>query len=163
MTDGPGRRPGTGDPQAEAVLAACRILVAVAARSISAVEEEADLLQVRALVVIASRGPVSLGELAQAAGLHLTRASRLCDRMVQAGLITRAVDPANRRQVILSLTFAGQQVVETVMQRRWAAIEPVLARMTEKQRRDLVAALAAFAEAAEEVSERDLWAMGWTT
>ena len=65
--------------------------------------------------------------------------------------------------MILSLTFAGQQVVETVMQRRWAAIEPVLARMTEKQRRDLVAALAAFAEAAEEVSERDLWAMGWTT
>ena len=145
------------------MLAACRILVAVAARSIAAVEEEADLLQVRALVVIASRGPVSLGELAQAAGLHLTRTSRLCDRMVHAGLITRAVDPANRRQVILSLTFAGQQVVETVMQRRWAAIEPVLARMTERQRRDLVAALAAFAEAAEEVSERDLWAMGWTT
>ena len=86
MTDGPGRRPGTGDPR-RGRARACRILVAVAARSISAVEEEADLLQVRALVVIASRGPVSLGELAQAAGLHLTRASRLCDRMVQAGLI----------------------------------------------------------------------------
>lgn len=83
--------------------------------------------------------------------------------MVQAGLIDRAVDPANRRQVILSLTFAGQQVIETVMQRRWAAIQLVLARLTERQRRDLVAALTAFAEAADEVSERDLWSMGWTT
>jgi len=149
--------------QAEAVLAACRVLVAVAAQSIAAVEESADLLQVRALVVIASRGPVSLGELATAAGLHLTRASRLCERMVRAGLMTREVDPANRRQVTLSLTFAGQHVVETVMQRRWAAIEPVLARMTEAQRRDLVSALTVFAEAADDISEQDLWAMGWTS
>ena len=156
--------PSSGpDAQAEAVLSACRVLVAVAAQSIAAVEESADLLQVRALVVIASRGPVSLGELATSAGLHLTRASRLCDRMVRAGLITREVDTANRRQVTLSLTFAGQQVVETVMRRRWAAIEPVLARMTEAQRQDLVSALTVFAEAADVISDQDLWAMGWTT
>lgn len=163
MTTASGSPPDRPGAQAEAVLGACRVLVAMAARSIAAVEESADLLQVRVLVVIASRGPVSLGELAAAAGLHLTRASRLCERLVRAGLITREVDPANRRQVTLSLTFAGQDVVETVMQRRWAAIEPVLARMSEEQRRDLVAALTVFAEAAEEISDRDLWAMGWTT
>jgi DNA-binding MarR family transcriptional regulator len=61
------------------------------------VEDVADLTQVRALVVVASRGSVTLGELATAANLHLTRAIRLCDRMVVKGLLNRVDDPANRR------------------------------------------------------------------
>ena len=77
----------TDDADADAVLAACRVLVGLSARSIAAVEDVADVAQVRALVVISSRGSVSLGELAVAANLHLTRASRLCDRMVAQGLV----------------------------------------------------------------------------
>ena len=50
------------------MLAACRVLVALSAQSIAAVEDAADVTQVRALVVISSRGSVSLGELAAAAG-----------------------------------------------------------------------------------------------
>ena len=44
-------------------------------------------------------------------GLHLTRASRLCDRLVAAGLLDRADDPANRRQLTLTLTPDGERVV----------------------------------------------------
>lgn len=153
--------------EAEAVLAACRVLVAVSAQSMAAVEDVADLTQVRALVVVASRGSVSLGELATATGIHLTRASRLCDRLVAKGLINRADDPSNRRQLTLTLTPSGQQVVRTVIRRRREAVEPILDRlgtqMTVARRGELVAVLREFAAAAGEPSDPDLWAMGWTT
>ena len=47
---------GTRDGEAEAVLAASRVLVAVSVQSIASVEDVADLTQVRALLVVASRG-----------------------------------------------------------------------------------------------------------
>jgi DNA-binding MarR family transcriptional regulator len=157
------RRHVVADGEADAVLAACRVLVALSAQSISAVENVADVAQVRALVVISSRGSVSLGELATAANLHLTRASRLCDRMVDQNLIERAEDPANRRQVMLTLTTEGQRVVHDVMAHRRAAIVPILARLPAHRRADLVAVLQEFAAAGGEPTEPDLWAMGWTT
>jgi DNA-binding MarR family transcriptional regulator len=137
--------------------------VTLSAQSIAAVEDVADMAQVRALVVMASRGSVSLGELAAAANLHLTRASRLCDRMVTVGLIHRADDPANRRQLTLTLAPGGEQVVRTVMQHRRDAIKPILSRLTKQRRAELVSALQEFAAAGGEPSDLELWAMGWTT
>jgi DNA-binding MarR family transcriptional regulator len=157
------RRARNDDDDADAVLAACRVLVALSAQSIAAVGDLADVAQVRALVVISSRGSVSLGELATAANLHITRASRLCDRMVAEGLIDRANDPANRRQLILTLTRKGARVVHDVMAHRRAAITPILARLPKKRRAELVAVLREFAAAGGEPPSPDLWAMGWTT
>lgn len=149
------------------MLAACRVLVAVSAQSIAAVEDIADLTQIRAMVAIASRGSVSLSELSEATRIHLTRASRLCDRLVAQGLVHRADDPANRRQLALTLTPAGADVVAQVMSRRRRAIQPILQRMkkqmSEQQRSDLTALLNEFATAAGEPSGPDLWAMGWTS
>ncbi len=145
------------------MLAACRVLVALSARSIAAVEDVADVMQVRALVTVASRGSVSLGGLAEGAGLHLSRASRLCDRLVANGLINRADDPANRRQLTLTLTPSGERAVRKVMQRRRDAIDPILAQLPKQRRAELVSALQAFAAAGGEPSDSDLWAMGWTT
>ncbi len=150
------------DAETGAVLAACRVLVSVSAQSIAAVEDLADVIQVRALTIIASRGSVSLGELAEAAHLHLSRTSRLCERMVARGLINRADDPANRRQLTLTLTRAGEQVVQTVVARRRAAIEPILGRLSRQRRAELVSVLQDFADAGGEPSEQDLWALGWT-
>jgi DNA-binding MarR family transcriptional regulator len=155
------------DEEAEALLAACRVLVAVSAQSIAAVEDVVDLIEFRALVVVASRGSVSLSELSDAARFHLTRASRLCDRLVSKGLIDRADDPANRRQLVLTLTAEGERVVHEVMRRRRAVLEPILDRLTEgmtvRRRNDMVSLLREFATAGGEPSDPDLWAMGWTT
>ena len=157
----------TPDQELEALLAACRVLVAISAKSIAAVEDVANVTQVRALVVVASHGSVSLGELAEAANIHLTRASRLCDRLVLKGLINRADDPANRRQLNLTLTPSGKRVVRAGDGQSRKAIEPILARMTRQmsaeRRSEFVAMLQDFAAAAGEPAESDLWAMGWTT
>ncbi|WP_353647779.1 MarR family transcriptional regulator [Nakamurella sp. A5-74] len=147
-------------------MAASRVLVAISARSIAAVQDVADLLHIRALVVIAGRGSVSLSELAEFTDLHLTRASRLCVRLEAKGLIVRAQDPDNRRQLDLTLTTAGRHLVEGVMERRREALEQLLLRlretMTLKQSAALIPALQAFAAAAGEPTDTDLWGMGWT-
>ena len=83
--------------------------------------------------------------------------------MVAQGLVDRADDPANRRQLILTLTPKGQRVVHDVMAHRRAAITPILTRLPSQRRADLVAVLREFAAAGGEPSGPDLWALGWTT
>ncbi|GGM89016.1 hypothetical protein GCM10009721_12710 [Terrabacter tumescens] len=135
--------------------------MAVTARSMAAASEVTDLLHLRILVVLSSGPPLSLGALADAVGIHLTRASRVCDRLVTRGLVDRADDPGNRRQLVLRLTPAGHEVVEEVMRDRAEQVRPILARMTPEDRRTLVSALGRFAQAADGLDAHDLWALGW--
>ncbi len=154
---------GVGDGELEAVQAACRVLVAISSQSIAAVEDQVDLTQFRALVIVASRGSLSLGELADAGALHLSTASRMCERMVAAGLMNRADDPTNRRQLILTLTDEGRRLVDEVMRSRRAAFEPMLAAMPKSRRAELVTLLQEFAASTPPPPESDLWSMGWQT
>jgi DNA-binding MarR family transcriptional regulator len=152
------------DIEVGAFLSACVLLVAVSARSIASVTDDGiDLAQFRALVIVASRGSVSLGELATAAGLNLSTASRLCDRLVGMNLLNRAEDPADRRQLELTLTASGRKVVSRVMRRRRSALEPMLRKLPKARRALLIELLQELAAAGGEPAERDLWAMGWTT
>src|ERR1700753_1331614 len=73
----------------DAVLTASRTLVAVAARSLGAAAEDTTLAQYRALVVLASRGPQRMGDLAEALGVTPSTAGRMCDRLVRKELIRR--------------------------------------------------------------------------
>ena len=146
----------------DAVLDACRSLVAISAWSVQAVADRVDLVQLRILVVLATRGAASLKDLADVTGLHLTRASRACDRLVGKKLITRSDDPEDRRVLQLRLTSAGEAVVEAVMDARRDAIAPVLARMSTTRRTELVRALRAFTEASQGVPGSDLSGLAWT-
>jgi DNA-binding MarR family transcriptional regulator len=148
---------------ADAVLAACRVLVALSAQSIAAVDDLADVTQVRALVIVANTEPVSLGVLAEAARMHPSTASRLCDRMVGEDLLDRVDDPTNRRALSLTLTAKGRRVIAAMVRHRRQAIIPMLQAMPASKRRDLVKVLRAFADAGGEPPDRALWSMGWTT
>ena len=77
----------------DAVLSASRVLVAVAARSLSDVAEEVTLPQYRTLIVLASRGPQNLVGLAEAVGVTSATATRMCDRLVK-----KTVDSASNRE-----------------------------------------------------------------
>ena len=52
------------------------------------------------------RGPSMVGELGDDLGLVPSTASRLSDRLAEAGLITRRPAPSNRRSTLLELTDA---------------------------------------------------------
>src|SRR5262249_6390737 len=110
-----------------------------------AVEEErvAELppAQMRALLAIERAGSLNLSRLAEALGANLSPASRLCDRMQAAGLLTRGRSAANRREIVLVPTEAGRQLAEWVRSRRRAAIRGVRQRMAPDGREALVRGL----------------------
>ncbi|SDO36743.1 DNA-binding transcriptional regulator, MarR family [Nakamurella panacisegetis] len=151
------------DEVTDAVLAAARVLVGVAIRSIAAAEESIGVNQFRALVIIASRGPLHSAALAEAMGLHPSNATRTCDRLVAEKLLDRRDNPADRRHLQLILTKKGRRLVDGVMNRRRTLIKGILAQMPDGDRRQLADVLNEFAQAGGEPAEQDLWSVGWTT
>jgi DNA-binding MarR family transcriptional regulator len=119
---------GPSTEQIDAVVLATRVLVAVTAQSIVSVEDRVSLPQFRVLVMIASRGRQNLRSVARGLGVHASNVTRLCDKLVEAGLLQRSDDPADRRNLVLGLTAAGDQLVKDVTNQRRAAIASVLPR-----------------------------------
>ena len=148
------------DSVVDAVLSASRVLVAVAARSLSDISEEVTLTQYRTLVVLASRGPQNLVGLAEVVGVTPATATRMCDRLVKKKLIVRQSEQDDRRQVRLALTKKGLKLVGTVTDRRRREIEAILSAIDPAEQTVLVRALSQFAVAAGEVREQD-WSTGW--
>ena len=137
----------------DAVLTASRTLVAVATQSLGAAAEDTTIAQYRALVVLASRGPQRMTDLAAALDVTPSTAGRMCDRLVRKGLIRRHRARADRRAVQVSVTAAGRQVVDQATARRRALIAGILGRLPARQQSAVASALAAFAAAAGEIPD----------
>lgn len=133
--------------QVEAVLRAADVLLRVAAHSVIAVEDRVTTPQLRVLVLIALNGPQNLGAVARELGVHASNATRTCDRLVAAGLLSRQQDPADRRFAKLDLTPDGRGLVESVLADRRRAIGEVIERIPAQTRGPVAAAMAAFATA----------------
>jgi DNA-binding MarR family transcriptional regulator len=149
-----------------AVLTASRVLVAVSARSLGAAEERVTLPQFRLLVVLASHGGTKQVTLAESLAVNPSTAMRMVDRLVATGLVSRNVNPSSRREVVLRLTDAGQQIVDEVTRLRRREISAIVAQMPAAARSGLVEALRAFAEAAGEPpagesTDEDVVTLGW--
>ncbi len=142
------------DPVAvDAVLAASRTLIGVATRSLGAAAEETTIAQYRALVVLMSRGPQRLVDLASALDVAPSTTGRMCDRLVRKGLIRRHRARADRRVVLVAITGSGRQVVDGATARRRALIADILAGLPPARQQAVAAALAEFAAAAGEVPD----------
>ncbi len=141
------------DAVVDAVLTASRTLVAVAERSLGAAAEETTLAQYRALVVLASRGPQRMVDLARALEVTPPTAGRMCDRLVRKGLIRRHRARADRREVLVSVTPAGRDVVDLATARRRELLAEILGRLPARQQAAVAAAFAAFSDAAGEVPD----------
>lgn len=139
----------------DAVLFASRALIAVATTSLGAAAEETTIAQYRSLVVLASRGPQRLVDLAGALGVAPSTAGRMCDRLARKGLIRRTRARTDRRAVLVSITGAGREVVDQATARRRDLIAAVLAELPSGRQREVAAALRAFAEAAGEVPDSE--------
>lgn len=142
--------PDDEDELVERVSEAARALVAVAARALAAVDDDVTLPQLRALVVLATEGPRTMGALAGRLDVRPSSATRLGDRLEGRGLVRReAAD--DRREVRLVPTAAGEALVARVTERRRADIRRILGAMSGRERRQVLASLDALARAAEPV------------
>jgi DNA-binding MarR family transcriptional regulator len=148
------------DPVVDAVIAASRALVAVAARSVAASGEEVTLPQYRALVILASRGPQRVADLAAALDVNPSTATRMCDRLVRKRLVRRHRSASDRRSVQVVLSESGRRLIDEVSRYRRRDVSRIVRRMPQASRTQVVEALRAFAAAAGESPEQS-WSLGW--
>jgi DNA-binding MarR family transcriptional regulator len=141
------------DPDLDAVMRASRVIAGIVAESVAQVGDAITMPQLRALVLVATRSDVNASAVAAALDVHPSNATRLLDRLVQAGLLDRRDAATDRRNVELSLTTEGVNLLDSVMEHRRQAFERILSRMRPAERRRLGTALQAFADAAGEPPE----------
>ncbi|WP_426503253.1 MarR family winged helix-turn-helix transcriptional regulator [Dactylosporangium sp. McL0621] len=154
------RPPATGIAASEAVdalLAASRALVGIAARSLADVDPDVTLPQYRALVVLAARGPQRVADISAELAVAPSTGTRMCDRLVRKGLLRRSRTAFDRRVVRLTLTTAGRRLVHEVMESRRALLTAVVAATADVWHPAVAPALRAFAAASGEVPESEWW------
>ena len=100
--------------------------------------------QERALRIIAqSEEPLRMTELADRLRIVPRSVTTVIDSLEQAGLVRRAIDPANRRAIRLHLTDNGLAVREEMRQARRQASEDLFAPLSGAQRGQLMGLLSA--------------------
>lgn len=144
----------------DAVLAASRALVGVAASSIAVLDDDITLPQFRALVLVANGGVRGPGDLAVALDVHPSNATRVVDRMVAKELLERTESEHDRRTISLSIGRAGRAALQRVTEKRQTEIEAILSRLSTGRGADVAKAFAEFATAAGEAAD-EAWRLGW--
>ena len=70
------------------------------------------MAQAKLLYVVTASGDLSMSEIAHRLGVTISTASGAVDHLVSVGLLSRIDDPANRRQVVVSVTPFGIETLE---------------------------------------------------
>jgi DNA-binding MarR family transcriptional regulator len=94
--------------------------------------------EIRALFMIFRHHPINASVLAQRLGVGRPAASSVLARLREWGYIGQESDPEDRRRHILTLTDAGQGMVESVRAHRRAAWQQHLQALSEPDQRQLL-------------------------
>lgn len=98
--------------------------------------------QSRALSALDRAGrPLRMAELAEVLRVVPRSATGVVDGLVEAGLVDRAPDPANRRSVLVDLTDAGRGTLEELTRARRQTAEELFGSLSTDEQRQLLALL----------------------
>lgn len=135
------------DAYLERLEQATRGLLALNVSVLERMEKKIGLAPLRALQSLERLGPSMVTELGDDLDLLPSTASRLSDRLAEAGLITRRVSPINRRATLLELTASGRAVLDELIALRVEALGVVVEQMADRDRAALVNGAHAFTAA----------------
>ncbi|CAM3066617.1 MarR family transcriptional regulator [Mycobacterium intermedium] len=110
-------------------------------------EKKISLGALHALQSLERLGPSLVTELGEDLNLLPSTASRLSDRLAEAGWITRRVAPSNRRATLLELTASGRAILNELLTLRRKALKSVVAQMDDDDRAALLQGTRAFTAA----------------
>jgi DNA-binding MarR family transcriptional regulator len=138
-------RTAADDAQLAELAARLRLVVARLHRRArtEAVTEGDDVSASRlaALATVEKLGPITLGELAAEEQVQPPSMTRIVARLEEQGLVTREVDPTDRRVARVVVTPAGTDLLAVTRTRRTAFLAQRVARFTDDERRALADAL----------------------
>lgn len=141
------RHPKSNQTIADPVLEQAQALVMLWDRAEDWAVPRVPPSQLRVLTVLGRSGPMNLTALAGHLGAIPSSASRLCDRLEAAGLLTRDVSAGSRREVTLSVSTQGRRRLEAFAATRRSDFAQVLELMTPQAQASLIDGLRQFSEA----------------
>jgi DNA-binding MarR family transcriptional regulator len=139
-------RSGNGERDVGSAESGLSVLLEACERAVEEIGAAVPPVQLRALLVIDRAGSLNLNGLAGLLGASASAASRLCDRMQAAGLVSRDRAVLSRREIVLVPTESGRRLAEWVRGRRRAALGALLSGMTAGGREALARGLRELAD-----------------
>ena len=122
-----------------------------AAASPGWMEVDFTIAQFKTFLVLAEKGQVVIGQVAQQLGIGPSTAGHLVDKLVQAGLVERVEDPEDRRRTYVRLTPKGEELYERLLLNR-SKLQMFLKELTEDDLAALVQGLHALKRVIDEKS-----------
>jgi DNA-binding MarR family transcriptional regulator len=107
--------------------------------------------KISVLLHVARAGQIRLSELSDAEGINPTMMSRIIAGLTEAGLVTRAIDPCDRRAALVEATATGRKLADRIRRERTDALNLALEGLDERERSQIEAALPALERLAEEL------------
>jgi len=108
-----------------------------------------SLTQLSAMGTLYKKGPMSAGDLAACERVQPPSMTKVLASLEEKKLVTREPHPSDKRQVIITLTEAGSELLESERQQRHAWLSQRLAQLTPEERatlRDVIPVLDKLAE-----------------
>ena len=133
--------------QAAAVDSAADALLSVWDAAREGAADRVSGSQLRAMLVVEQFDGINLRGLASSLGMILSSASRLCDRLVAAGMIERFPGRTDRREIALHLTRTGERLLDELRAERRRRLSEVLGQMSPVAREALIRGLSEFGDA----------------
>jgi len=96
-------------------------------------EVAVTMSQAKVLYLIAAAQGMRMSELAVRLGVSISTTSGLVDRLVDHGLLARHDDPADRRQVVVTITPTGSANLERFRELNAAQMRRLLARLADSE------------------------------
>ncbi|MFJ6165681.1 MarR family winged helix-turn-helix transcriptional regulator [Micromonospora orduensis] len=142
---------GPSDPETSMAAALDAVATSLVSVWESAREETTNRLsgaQLRAVMVVEQSDGINLRRLASRLDMLLSSASRLCDRLVAAGMLEREPGRFDRREISLHLTRDARRLLAELRADRQARLATVLAAMSPEGRDALLRGMREFDETA---------------
>ena len=98
------------------------------------------------VLIALTRGPRSVGKLAEELEVSPPAATQLVDRLAAHGMVHRLNDPADRRVVLVDYVEGMHEVARTIVAKRRRPLRAAMSKMTDDEARAFVKGLRLVAE-----------------
>ncbi|MBA2533573.1 MAG: MarR family transcriptional regulator [Rubrobacter sp.] len=102
----------------------------IARRGLTEVQVSPGHIQV---LIALTRGPRSVGQLAEELEVSPPAATQLVDRLAEHGMVHRHNDPADRRVVLVDYVEGMHEVARTIVEDRRRPLEAAMSEMTDRE------------------------------
>jgi len=106
------------------------------------------------LMQLHHKGPCGMSQVSNRFDIPAAAASQLVEKLVQAGYLDRAEDPADRRAKLLTLSAKGEKLIQQGTEERYRWMDDLTSKLSREEQAKVVEALNILTKAAQSMDEK---------